>query len=126
MARLKALTAAFMVIAALALTAGITAVAWLALQSSQQSEESTRQSEQNYQVLQSIKDVNHRLIDCTEPGGECYRQGQSRTAKAVVGINEGTLRVIVAALACQESGVTGERALARCTAQHAASSRPQP
>lgn len=37
-----------------------------------------------------------RILDCTEPEGECFKQGQERTAKAVGDIN----RVIVLAAAC--------------------------
>lgn len=57
-----------------------------------------------------------RLIkDCTDPSGDCYQRGQKRTAEAIVGINEGTLHVVVAALSCQADGITEREALARCT-----------
>jgi hypothetical protein len=36
------------------------------------------------------------IKDCTEPGGECFKRGQKRTAEAVGNINQ----VIVAAAAC--------------------------
>lgn len=56
-----------------------------------------------------------RVLDCTEVGGKCYEEQQARGAEFLTGINQGTLRVIVAALSCQEDGITGQRALARCT-----------
>lgn len=62
-----------------------------------------------------------RIEDCTTEGGECFEESRRRTGNVVAGINEGTLAVIVAALSCQEDGVVGQRALARCTAQRAAS-----
>ena len=43
--------------------------------------------------LQSSAD---RILDCTSPDGQCYKDGQERTAKAVGDIN----RVIVLAAAC--------------------------
>ena len=36
-----------------------------------------------------------------------------------MGINEGTYRVVVAAISCQEDGIVATRALARCTAERA-------
>lgn len=40
--------------------------------------------------------ASDRIIDCTEPTGDCYKDGQRRTAQAVGNIN----RVIVLAAAC--------------------------
>ena len=65
----------------------------------------------------------YRIEDCTTAGGECFEESQERTGAAVAGINQGTLAVIVAALSCQEDGVVGQRALARCTAHRAQASR---
>ena len=107
-ARLRALTSAFLVILSMALVLALTAVAYLALAASQQSME-------NGAVLNKIEGVNNRLVDCSVPGGKCFQESQDRTKQAVVGVNEGTLRVIVAALSCQEEGVTSQPALARCT-----------
>lgn len=61
-----------------------------------------------------IANLAHRIRSCTTPGGECYQAGTKRTAKAVVGINEGTLRVVAAALSCQSDGVMEQRELIRC------------
>jgi hypothetical protein len=68
---------------------------------------------------QKVNTGTVRLIeDCTKPTGHCFKQGQRRTAQAVLGINGNTLHVIVAALTCQSQGFTGH-ALATCTAKHA-------
>lgn len=45
---------------------------------------------------QQLKQSSNRILDCTEPEGDCYKDGQRRTAKAVGDIN----RVIVLAAAC--------------------------
>jgi hypothetical protein len=62
-----------------------------------------------------IDRVARQIKSCVDPQGSCFRQGQRRTAKAIVGINQGTLRVVVAALSCQADGITDREALARCT-----------
>lgn len=111
-AKLRGLTAAFIAVLSLALVLAVTAIGYIALQG-------TRSSAQNGEALQRIDEVNERLIDCNTPTGECFAESQKRTAKAVVGVNQNTLRVIVAALSCQESGVTGQRALSRCTVARA-------
>lgn len=72
-----------------------------------------------------------RIEDCTTPGRQCFEEQTRRTGKAVAGINQGTLAVIVAAISCQADGITEERPLARCTAKRAAAStvkqtQPQP
>lgn len=110
--RLRALIAAFLVVVLLALGAGVTAVAYLALRAGEQ-------SERNGELLEQVQDTNARLIDCTTPKGKCYEAGTARTGEAVVGINEATLKVIVAALSCQEDGLTDERELALCTTRRA-------
>lgn len=63
-----------------------------------------------------------RIEDCTTPGRECFEAQQRRTGDAVVGVNQGTLAVIAAALSCQADGITEESALARCTARRVAPS----
>lgn len=40
--------------------------------------------------------VTKAILDCTDPTGECFQQGQARTAEAVGNIN----RVVVLAAAC--------------------------
>ena len=78
------------------------------------------QSETNTKLLNKVQALSDRLIDCTTPDGKCYAQGSKRTAEAVVGINEGTLKVIVAALSCQSNRITQppvdtQRDLLKCT-----------
>lgn len=104
--RLRALVAAFLVLSMLAVSAAIGGLIYLALN--------------NRDLIEQVRTTNHRLIDCTTPGGDCYQQSQQRTGEAIVGINEGTLRVIAAALSCQADGLTDERELARCTTRRAA------
>lgn len=41
---------------------------------------------------------SNRILDCTDPSGECFKQGQRRTAKAVGDINAASLLVVVCAL----------------------------
>ena len=36
-------------------------------------------------------EARDRLLDCTTPEGECYREGQARTGRAVGSINEATV-----------------------------------
>lgn len=45
---------------------------------------------------QKILAASDRILDCTDPDGQCYKDSQARTAKAVGDIN----RVIVLAAAC--------------------------
>ena len=46
-----------------------------------------------YRTTRSIKEqqaaterIAHAILDCTTPGGECYSDGQKRTAQAVIDI----------------------------------------
>lgn len=59
------------------------------------------------------------IEDCTQPDGECFQEGQRRTAEAVIGINDNNRATIAAALACQADGITEERDFARCIARRA-------
>lgn len=59
--------------------------------------------------------IAEQIDSCTNPEGDCYKRGQEQTAKAIVGINKGTLLVIVAALSCSADGITDQEQLARCT-----------
>lgn len=45
---------------------------------------------------QKLLKASDRILDCTDPNGQCYRDSQARTAQAVGDIN----RVIVLAAAC--------------------------
>jgi hypothetical protein len=40
------------------------------------------------------------LIDCVDPAGNCYKDGQERTGQAVTGIVVGTRDVIIATQVC--------------------------
>ena len=46
--------------------------------------------------LKSDSETLAAIQDCTEPGGECFKRAQKRTADAVGDINE----VVIAAAAC--------------------------
>lgn len=108
--RMRALLAVFLVFALFAFAAGVISIAYLAVQTNER-------QDQNQELLREVKSTNKRLIDCTTPGGECYAEGQKNTGKAIMGINEGTMRVIVAALSCQADGITEEQELAVCTVE---------
>jgi hypothetical protein len=123
-AKLRGLTAAFLVLLALAVVGTLTAVIYLAVREE-------KRISQNEEIQEFIRDqavVNgeygERIFDCTDPSGECFKESQARTAEAVVGINEGTLRVIVAALSCQGDGITEQKPLARCTVERASEAAP--
>lgn len=90
-AKLRGLTAAFVVILALAVVLAVTAIAYLALSANQR-------SEQNGDLLKEIDRVNSRLVDCSEPEGKCFKEGQRTVAKAVATIND----VAVVAAACAD------------------------
>jgi hypothetical protein len=45
---------------------------------------------------QKLLTASERILDCTDPNGQCFKDSQERTAKAVGDIN----RVIVLAAAC--------------------------
>lgn len=47
-------------------------------------------------VGQKLLEASDRILDCTDPQGECYQNSQERTAKAVGDIN----KVVVLAAAC--------------------------
>ena len=112
-AKFKALFWAFIVVVAAAVLASMVALLYVALHAADQ-------SKQNYELIQKVDETNDRLLDCTEPPGACYRAGEERTSSAVSGIGEGTFKIIVAALSCQQDGVTEEKPLANCTARRAA------
>jgi hypothetical protein len=117
--RLKGLTAAFLVTLAFAVVAVLIAVVYLLWADHARAEKDEQLQEEIQRQAVENGELSERVLDCTEPGGECFEDSRKRTAEAVVGINEGTFRVIVAALSCQADGVTEERALARCTARRA-------
>ena len=56
------------------------------------------------------------ITDCTSPGGHCYQRSQRQTAKVVVGIQDSTVRVVVAATTCQSKlGKVSQKQLQDCT-----------
>lgn len=58
----------------------------------------------NGTLTKEVLATQHLLADCTTPGGECFREGQDRTAKAVQGINKGNLIAVAAVLDCRGKG----------------------
>lgn len=118
-ARVRALVAAALALLLVTALVSIGAVAYLTVRAADSSEEATSQSIDNSVELRELQAISKRLVDCTEPGGECFEAAQKRTGEAIVGINEGTLAVIVAAISCQGDGITEKRALARCTVRRA-------
>lgn len=80
------------------------------------------QQDANTRELALVERTARRIEDCTTAGRTCFREAQERTAEAVNGINEGTLRIIVAAITCADRGLTGS-ALSRCTITLAGKSR---
>lgn len=53
-------------------------------------------------LVTSVAGIQSRaqVLDCTQPSGECYKQGTKRTATVVAGINAGTKEVVVIAAGC--------------------------
>jgi hypothetical protein len=117
--KFKGLAAAFLVVLSFTVVAVLVAVVYLMWENHQRGERDEQLQEDIQQQAVENGALSERVLDCTEPGGECFEDGRQRTADAVMGINEGTFRVIVAALSCQEDGITEQRALARCTARRA-------
>ena len=118
-AKVRALTAATLVLLLATVLVAISAVAYLTLRAANQSED-------NGELLASVTATNDRLLDCTEVGGKCFEESNARTGAAVVGINDVTLAVIVAALSCQQDGITEQRSLAKCTARRAEAATSKP
>lgn len=110
--RVRALVAAAIVLLLGVTLVSIAAVGYLALKGAEQSAD-------NGAVLKEVKAANARIIDCTTPGGQCLKEQDARMGAVVTGINDGTLTVIVAAITCQDEGITEQRALARCTVKRA-------
>lgn len=57
------------------------------------------QNEQLLKIAASNEKELTLLIDCTDPKGQCYQEGQRRTGEAVGNINE----VIIAAVYCADT-----------------------
>lgn len=49
-------------------------------------------------VGQKLVSSADRILDCTDPKGECYKQSQNRTARAVQDISAGNILAVVCAL----------------------------
>lgn len=119
---------AFVVIMVAATSISMIALLVLVFGAKESGEAASKQSNDNFEVIKKVESAieaidrtNDRILDCTQAPGKCYTEGQQRTADAVTGINEGTFRVIVAALSCQQDGITEEKPLAQCTARRAKS-----
>lgn len=79
---------------------------------------------QTYSLTAAIREqqkanvsVNNRLIDCTTPGGTCYRQGQERTGAAVADILKGATYAIACA---DKRGVQTEAEIQACVLERIA------
>lgn len=58
-------------------------------------------------------DQRNRLVDCTTPSGQCYKEGQQRTAQAIqflIADNQLTREMIVKAVACAQDPVNDTQA----------------
>ncbi len=74
-----------------------------------------QQSNQNGDIAKDVRHQTEAIESCTTPGGKCYEQGGKRTAEAIQTINEGTLRMVAAALSCEADGIEEQEALVACT-----------
>lgn len=52
-----------------------------------------------YTNLSSVQ-ARDTIVDCVDPEGKCYKDGQERTGAAVTGIVVGTREVIIATQVC--------------------------
>ena len=85
---------------------------------------------QTYTLAATIRDqqkvtatTNQRLIDCTTPTGECYKQGQKRTARAVSDIG----KVAAYAAACADQpGRQGQAEVLECVLRRLAADKRHP
>lgn len=73
---------------------------------------------QNNQIVKQTQATNDTIVDCTTPGGACYRQSQARTAAVVADlIKASTFVSQCARLRPGESGPAFDRFLERCVAE---------
>lgn len=127
-AKFRGLFWAFVIVMVAATSTSMVALLILVFGAKETGEAASEQSSDNFEVIKKIEvaieaidRTNDRILDCTEAPGKCYTEDRRRTADAVADINEGTYRVIVAALSCQQDGIVAERPLAECTARRAKS-----
>lgn len=60
---------------------------------------------------QRLLEASDRILDCTDPNGECYQRNQDRTADVIGDLN----RVAVYAAACADRrGIQGEDEIYAC------------
>lgn len=73
------------------------------------------QSQRNAELIQSVQEVNDRLVDCTDPNGQCYRQAQEGTAE-VVGAPQGPINTVTAyaAVCADQTGVQDADQIVEC------------
>lgn len=67
-------------------------------------EEIRRAQVTNTQTLNNSDETLQVVKDCTQPTGQCFKDGQARTAEAVSSINQ--VVILAAACASQEHGQT--------------------
>lgn len=68
-----------------------------------------RQSFINQDQRESLQETANRVEDCTNPDGQCFQEGQRRTADVVANLNVVTQYSVI----CGER-VDGEAAILRC------------
>lgn len=118
--RLRGLTAAFMVVSALALILAFTAVLYTVVEVRKTQVSRISVADTTAQAAEDAARSAQRIEDCTTPGRDCYEDTQKTTANAVGSVATNTLAVIVAALSCQDDGITEQKQLARCTVNRSA------
>lgn len=114
--RLSALTAAFVVFAALALVATLSGVAYLSLQNNGQNHqiekvlrEAKQQQDDIARALATVKQQSETngnavdvLLDCTRRGGKCYERQQKQIQQFFDTLADARTRTIVAAFVCND------------------------
>jgi hypothetical protein len=84
-------------------------------------------SVQNRQIAQQTKTTNAVMVDCTTPGGGCYRANQARTRQAIQDVIRTQVYVAECArLRPDQSGPLFDAAIEVCVAERLAADRPTP
>jgi hypothetical protein len=82
-------------------------------------------SVQNNRIARDTRTTNTRIVDCTTPGGGCYRDRQRRTGDAVGDIVKASVFVAECSrLRPGDSGPVFDAALEQCVAAKLSSHRP--
>lgn len=62
--------------------------------------------------------------DCVDPGGECYKRGQERTASVLGSIQQSQIRAASYAASCAARGLTKPDAIYNCVLAEFAKQKP--